>query len=244
MPARNTLTAADPKYSRNGFRTRLSAIGDSPHHDRPSAGPPFSGTPDGLAAAEGRGRVRRCRKAGRRGIAVRSTPCRPRDLGTLGLVLREGAGGRPRVIGELDVSTARIGCPIQHRWRFTRGPLTSTVFTALHVLPEGELPMASVSGVSSASAGPRPIFRRKAQFPRRGLGGGFPDARPRSSGRAVLRDASNERSGRRPNCAHSAQGTHDAGRGQPSESGNESSVFLPAARSALEWRRWPRCAAA
>ena len=47
--------------------------------------------------------VRRCRKAGRRGIAVRSTPCRSRDLGTLGLVLREGAGGRPGVIGELDV---------------------------------------------------------------------------------------------------------------------------------------------
>ena len=43
------------------------------------------------------------------------------------------------VIGELDVSTARIDCPSQHCWRFTRGPLTSTVFTALHVLPEGEL---------------------------------------------------------------------------------------------------------
>ena len=40
------------------------------------------------------------------------------------------------VIGELDVSTARIDCPSQHRWRFTRGPLTSTVFTALHVLPK------------------------------------------------------------------------------------------------------------
>ena len=62
--------------------------------------------------------------------------------------------------------------------------------------------MASVSAVSSASAGPAPIFRRKAQFPRRGLGGGFPDAGPRSSGRSVLRDASNERSGHRSKLLH------------------------------------------
>ena len=84
--------------------------------------------------------------------------------------------------------------------------------------------MASVSGVSSASAGPRPIFRRKAQFPRRGLGGGFPDARPRSSGRAVLRDTSNERSVV-VHCAHSAQGSHtlDA---KTSKSGNNSKCLL------------------
>ena len=52
MPAKNTLTAADAKILGERFQARLSAIGDSPHHDGPSTRPPFSGTPDGLAAAE------------------------------------------------------------------------------------------------------------------------------------------------------------------------------------------------
>ncbi len=52
MTAQNTLTAADAKILEERFQARLSAIGDSPHRDGPSAGPPFSGRPDDLAAAE------------------------------------------------------------------------------------------------------------------------------------------------------------------------------------------------
>jgi hypothetical protein len=41
----------------------------------------------------------------------------------------------------------------------------------------------------------RPTCRRKAQLRLQAPGEGFPDDRPRSSGRAAPRDASNERSG-------------------------------------------------
>jgi ERF superfamily len=54
LPAKNTLTASDARVVEERFRERLSAIGDSPHHDGPSERPPLSGTTDGLLAPTGR----------------------------------------------------------------------------------------------------------------------------------------------------------------------------------------------
>ncbi len=76
------------------------------------------------------------------------------------------------------------------------------VLTALHVLPEGEFPTGSASGASLAFASQRPTRQRMIQLRQSMLDGGFPDARPRSNGRAEQPGALDEQSDYRLDFVH------------------------------------------